>query len=130
MQSNKEEKIQELLKTPILCDIRKLYRYRSMKSKELEGIFTQRKICLPRPIDFNDPFECRPILTLKMSRLERELFLKEGAKKHFPSANKKTHVRVITQARMRLLSDPEFFKGTYEKFLTTTGLYCLSEKKR
>ncbi len=128
MPTNREEQIKELLKTPRLCNLRKLYRYRSMESLELEGIFTKREIYLPRPIDFNDPFECRPILTLHMSRIKRELFLREGVRTNFPSTNKKTRKGLIKQARMRLTSDPEFIKSTYEDFLRTTGLYCLSEK--
>lgn len=99
-----------------------------MGSRELEGIFTKREIILPRPIDFNDPFECRPRLTFQMGRLQRESFLREGARKKYPYADKKTRKRLIKKARMRLIAYPEFIRGTYEDFLSTTGLYCLSEK--
>ena len=83
---------------------------------------------MPRPLDFNDPFECRAQLTFLMSRLQREIFLRKGARKRFPSDDKNTRQRKIKQARIRLMSNPEFYKSTYEDFLRTTGLYCLSEK--
>jgi len=124
---NREEEIKELLKTPELCGIKKLYRYRSMESQELEGIFTRGEVYFPRPTDFNDPFECRPRLTLHMSRLKMESFLKGGVRKNYPYANKKTREGLIKIARMRLMSPMEFIKSTYEGFLNTTGLYCLSE---
>ena len=60
MATTREEQIKELLKTPELCEIKKLYRYRSFEALELEGIFTKREIYMPMTTDFNDPFECRP----------------------------------------------------------------------
>jgi hypothetical protein len=123
----REEQIKELLKTPELFGIRKLYRYRSFKSQELEGIFTRREIYLPKTTDFNDPFECRPRITLNMSGLQWELLLRQGARQNFPSADKRTRKKLIDQARMRLISDPDFFLKIYEDFLSITGLYCLSQ---
>lgn len=128
--STREEQIKELLKTPELCGIRKFYRYRSMESRELEGIFTRGEIYLPRPIDFNDPFDCRPRLTMDMSRLNRERYLREMARRKFPSADRKTRKRLIKQAKIKLMRGSEqIVKNTYERFLNTTGLYCLSEIK-
>jgi hypothetical protein len=66
---------------------------------------------------------------MQMSPLKRELFLREGARKKYPAANKKNRKRLIKQARMILVFSPEFIENTYEEFLRTTGLYCLSEKK-
>ena len=126
--STREEQIKELLKTPNLCGIRKLYRYRSMGALELEGIFTGRQIYLPKPTEFNDPFECRPRLKLSMSRLERDLYAKGMVRRKFPSADKKSRKGLISEAKIKLASNQESrFKEVYEDFLDNTGLYCLSE---
>lgn len=129
MPKTREEKIKELLKTPMLFGLRKLYRYRSMKSQELEGIFTKREIYLPKPNDFNDPFECRPRLTWHMSGLKRDLWLRKLVKKNNPSANRKTREQLINEFKIKLTSGTEIIKHSYEQFLNTTGLYCLSEKE-
>lgn len=125
----REEQIKALLKTPQLCEIRKLNRYRSMESLELEWIFTRRETYLPMPVDFNDPFECRPIINFYRSGLKRDLFLREMALKNIPSNNRKARKELIKEADRRLRSDPEIIKNVYEHFLENTGLYCLSEKK-
>lgn len=126
--STREEQIKEMLKTPELCEIRKLYRYRSMESQELEGIFTERQVCLRKTTDFNDPFDCNPKLIIHMSRLKRELYLRTEAKRRFPLADSKTLKRHIINAKINLTSDAEAFaKKSYEEFLDNTGFYCLSE---
>ncbi|MGA9822359.1 MAG: DUF2971 domain-containing protein [Desulfobaccales bacterium] len=126
--STREEQIKELLKTPHLCGIRKLYRYRSMGSLELEGIFKGGKIYLPKPTDFIDPFECRPRLTLSLGRLGRDQYIKRSVDRIYPSAVKKTRERLIKEGKIILASNAEhIIKKVYDDFLDNTGLYCLSE---
>jgi hypothetical protein len=128
MDTARKDQIKELLKTPELCQIRKLYRYRSIESSELEGIFTRREIILPRPIDFNDPFECRPRLSVYNSGLKRELFIKERVRKIIASDNRKARRELIKKYDRRLRYNPDIIEKAYEEFLRTTGLYCLSER--
>ncbi|MHB8069429.1 MAG: DUF2971 domain-containing protein [Desulfobaccales bacterium] len=128
MNATRENKIKELLKTPEFCQIRKFYRYRPMESKELEGIFTRREIYLPRPIDFNDPFECRPKLTLYNSGLKRQQFIRERIRNIIPPDKKKDRKKLEREYDRRLRSNPQVIESAYEEFLRTTGLYCLSEK--
>jgi hypothetical protein len=126
--SDKEEEIKELLKTPEFCGIRKFYRYRSMEARELEGIFTERKIFLPRPIDFNDPFECRPCLTIHTSGLKRQLYIRERVRANIPPDDKKLRKSFRKFYDQKLRSHPELIENAHQHFLETTGLYCLSEK--
>lgn len=42
-----------------------LYRYLSLKSKDVDRIFTHNEFYFSRPDQFNDPFDCRSFLTLK-----------------------------------------------------------------
>jgi len=129
MSATIEEQIKGLLKTSTLAQIRKLYKYRSMQSIELEGIFTKREIYLPRPIDFNDPFDCRPVPTFHKSRLKRSLYFKELARRKFPSENKKYLRNRIKEAENILRENPAIICNAYDDFLRKMGLYCLSEKK-
>lgn len=128
MSTTREDQIEELLKTPKLCQIRKLYRYRTMESRELEDIFTKRKIFLPRPIDFNDPFECRPKILAFGNRLKRQSFLRETVNKNSPLINRKTRKEKVRELDSILKSNPNIIENLYENFLKTTGMYCLSEK--
>lgn len=134
--SKREEEIKELLKTPELCKIQKFYRYRSMaspefggtESRELEGIFVRREIYMPRPIEFNDPFECRPRLNLHMSRLERDRYLKGLAIRELGASDRNIRERFITECKIKLTENPErLAEKPYARFLSETGLYCLSE---
>jgi len=99
-----------------------------MESQELEGIFTRRQIYLPRPIDFNDPFECRPRLTVYNSGLKRQSFIRERVRKIFPPNERKARKELMKEYDRRLRSSPEIIESAYEEFVKTTGLYCLSEK--
>lgn len=126
MSTTREDQIKELLKTPGLYQIRKLYRYRSMESMELEGIFTRREIFLSRPIDFNDPFDCRPRLSVYNSGLKRQFFIRERVRKIIASDNRKVRKELIKFYDRKL--SPELIENAYEKFLKTTGLYCLSAR--
>ena len=125
MSITREERIKEILKTPTFCELRKLYRYRTMESQELEGIFTERKIFLPTPFDFNDPFECRPKLTVYKSGLKRELWIRERVRFNIPS--KKDRKIVKKEYDRKLKSSPEIIDNAYEEFLKVTGIYCISE---
>lgn len=54
----REEQIKEFSSILARYGINRLYRYRSMKSRELPGVFEKSEIYLPNPTSFNDPFEC------------------------------------------------------------------------
>ncbi len=42
-----------------------IYMYLSLKSKDVDRIFTRNEFYFSRPDQFNDPFDCRSFLTLK-----------------------------------------------------------------
>ncbi|MBI4795800.1 MAG: DUF2971 domain-containing protein [Deltaproteobacteria bacterium] len=100
-----------------------------MESQELEGIFTKREIFLPKPIDFNDPFECRPKLTVYNSGLKRQQFIRARVRNMMPCNNRKARKALMRDYNRILRDRPEHIDNAYERFLETTGLYCLSEKK-
>ncbi|MEJ2671534.1 MAG: DUF2971 domain-containing protein [Deltaproteobacteria bacterium] len=132
-----EEEIREILKPADLCGIRKLYRYRSLESpengskesRELERIFTSREIWMPKPSDFNDPFECQPKLILGLGRLGISSYLRKLENRRLSYTDETTRKRLLKEAKEKLYSDPHgVAKNSYEQFLHNTGLYCLSEK--
>ena len=123
----KREEAQKLLKTTRPYEVSHLYKYRSMQSIGLEDIFLKREIYLTDATNLNDPFECRPLLTFHESSIKRERFLKNLTKYKFPSADKKT-IKKLMKGKKSKLTDPVFLKKTYEHFISTVGVYCLSEK--
>jgi len=104
-----------------------LYKYRSINSKGVEDIFAKRQIYLTDATKFDDPFECRPILTFHQSSLKRQKYLKEITKDKFPSANKRV-IKKLMRGKQRLLTDQPILRNAYEGFIKTIGIYCLSEK--
>jgi hypothetical protein len=121
--NNREETTEGLLKNAAFASIKKLYRYRSMESLELEGIFNNRQIYLPRPIDFNAPFECRPRI-IPLSRLKRQFYLMQRAKILLPFASRNDRRQMVRKG----MSEPQLFEKAYDQLLITTIIYCLSEK--
>ena len=125
MRQRKEaEKLVEIVRpyTP-----KHLYKYRSINSQGVEDIFVKRKIYFTDATKFDDPFECKPILTFHQSSLKRQKFLKELTKDKFPSADKKA-IKKLMRGKKRLLTDQPTLRTAYEAFIKTIGIYCLSEK--
>jgi len=124
----KEKESKEFLTIPSRYGINRLYRYRSMESKELQGIFENREIYLPNPTSFNDPFECRPNIIIHRGKVSRELYIKGIRKKLRPYLNKKQKELYIREAKM-ILSDQERLNKLFESFMKGIGIYCLSTTK-
>jgi len=128
----REERILELYKFPFQSGVPKLYKYRSMASKQeidwLEEVFRNREIYLSSPIQLNDPFECRPYITWHKSTHNLKDYFSREVDKRFPYANRKIRREELKNAAKRFKSNQEhFIKDAYEDFLRNTGLYCLSE---
>jgi len=119
---------EKLLKVIRPYPVQRLYKYRSMDSVGLEDLICQRKIYLSDATKFNDPFECRPVLTHHQSPLKREILLKEMTKRHFPDADKKT-LKKLMKGKGHLLVDPAILERVYGQFVSDVGIYCLTEKK-
>jgi hypothetical protein len=113
--------------TAAIYHVNRLYRYRSMKSRELEGIFTNQEIYLPNPTFFNDPFECRPNLIVHEGRLSKERYIRESVRRARINGNLLKHQehKYITNLRM-ILNDIESMNKIYEDFIIKIGVYCLS----
>lgn len=126
MSPTREEQIKRLFKFPKDSRVKYLYRYRSMKSRELCEIFTNRKIYLPSPITFNDPFDCRPKLIVYEGGQERWLYLKQMAQERFPLADKNTLNERIKEADLKLRSDQGYAQRAYKDYINKFGIYCLS----
>jgi len=105
-----------------------LYKYRSIDSLGIEDVFRQRKVYLNNATKFNDPFECRPRLTVHQSSLKREIFLKEITSGRFPNTDKRT-LKKLMKGKGPILTDPDTLRVAYNSFVSTVGISCLSEKK-
>ena len=119
--------VEELVKIIRPYPVGYLYKYRSMASVGLEEHFCQGKIYLNDATRFNDPFECRPALTFHQSPLKRKMLLREMTKHRFPNADKRT-MKKLMKGKGYLLTDPVALARAYGGFVSTVGIYCLSEK--
>lgn len=121
----KEEKSDISLNYPALYQVKHLYRYRSMNSREIEGIFNKREIYLTSPSFFNDPFESRPNLVKHEGRLSRSRYIKKLTREGRPYLNKEQKKLYIREAKM-ILSDIDRLYTVYNNFIAKIGIYCLS----
>ena len=123
-QRKEAEKLVELIRpyTP-----KHLYKYRSINSRGVKDIFLKQKVYFTDSTNFDDPFECRPILTFHKSSLKREKVLKDLTKDKFPSADKRT-IKKLMRGKKHLLTDQHTLRNAYDAFVKTIGIYCLSEK--
>ena len=119
--------VKELIEVIRPYPVEYLYKYRSMGSAGLVELFSERKIYLNNATKFNDPFECRPALTYHQSALKRQLLLKEMTRHHFPDANRQA-VRKLMKGKDHLLTNPTVLEASYQGFVNTVGIYCLSER--
>jgi len=108
--------------------VSRLYKYREFSREKLEDAFVERRVYLPDATKFNDPFECRPILTYHKSSKKRSLYLKQLTRDKFPGANRETR-RKLMKGKAALMTDQEILGLSYKNFISTVGVYCLSEKK-
>jgi hypothetical protein len=127
MPTTREGQIKELFKFPRDRKVKYLYRYRSIESRELCEIFTDRKIYLASPATFNDPFDCRPSLTIYKSGPSRLSYLEKMAQETFPFADKNTLNQRIEEADRKLRSDPTYVERAYNDYIKKMGVYCLSK---
>ena len=86
----RREKVEKLVKKTRPYPQVYLYKYRTMRSRGLEEIFSKREVYLSDPTRFNDPFESKPVLSFHKSSIKRERYLKTLTMEHFPTADKKT----------------------------------------
>lgn len=121
------QEAEKLIKIIRPYPVKYLYKYKSMESKGLEDVFLRRKIYLTDATKFNDPFECKPILTFHQSSLKRAIFLKQLTKDRFPNADKRS-LKKLMKGKGILLTDQDTLKKAYSGFVSTIGIYCLSEK--
>jgi Protein of unknown function (DUF2971) len=122
------KKWEKLLKRVQPGECKFLYKYRSINSKGLERIFSHNELYHSDPTTFNDPFDCRPLITTHRNDFKRNEFYKSIAKQQFPNANKKQIKNEVKKnPSFKKLKLPVFLENCFIKFLKDYGLYCLSE---
>lgn len=120
---------EEMYKLVRPYEVDRLYKYRSFLSEGLEEIFHDRKIYLPYPGQFNDPFDCRPRIILPSSEYKRRRFFAKIVRNREPSATKGRINKLIRSEGGRKLKDPQFVKNLFWEMLNTYGIYSMSEVK-
>jgi hypothetical protein len=131
MAETKVDRILKLFKFPFQSGITRLYKYASMapeKINYLEEVFRDREIFFPPPTKFNDPFECRPLLSWYRKGTKLRDYFDQMVRDKFPEANRESRRRRIREGYERFRTNQDkFMKNLYEEFLNTTGIYCLTQ---
>ena len=116
-------------------DISSLYKYRSlseMNSEYVERIFTHNEVYFSKPLDFNDPFDCRPKFSIKATEDQIKTYLTDRLSKYCPDLSRQQR-RAETRKliKSKRFSDRELLRDLEnhhrKKVLENTGVFCLSE---
>ncbi len=117
-------------------DVKYLYRYRSLadprSSNYVEQILLRNELYFSPPREFNDPFDCSPVPSLKSSGKEFHTFLGELTKRRRPDLSRSARrAQVSTIARdlarnQRSKEAQEALRADMNKIVNETGILCLS----
>lgn len=110
-------------------ECKRLYKYKGISSTGLSDIFSQNKIYLTNPTTFNDPFDCRPQITIHRDPYKQKKYFKKLLKKRNPELSKTDINQLLkNNNKLELIKSPEGLKSLYKDFISGIGIYCLSEK--
>ena len=102
----------------------KLYKYRSIKDKgRLLDIFENNRLYFSQPSQLNDPFECKPIVTIVDDAREIESYVEYLTKKLGGDLDGKEMDRMRNEAKERL-SSPKLRAETYYQLVESYGIQC------
>ncbi len=105
-----------------------LYKYRSFQDRGLERVFSHQEIYLANPTQFNDPFDCRPILRASSDTNVRIKFLSSVVQSRFPDASPQEHLFRIQEGLSRTDAfERENLEEIYIQTIKPYGIYSLSE---
>ena len=124
---NHEVKSEKLLKRVKPYEVDFLYKYHRVNSRGLERAIAHNEIYLPDPSIFNDPFDCRPLITIHKSELKRREFYKSIIKSRFPNATGKELKLKLKNPRFKNLKNREYLEELLKDFIKDFGIYCLTE---
>ncbi len=105
-----------------------LYRYKTCGSGEIEKIFIEHKIRFPNPLNFNDPFDCKPKVIFKGTHKEKREFLISQAKIRNPYLKNKEIKKILVEgSALKKFRNVEYVNSLFDNYKKLFGLYCLSE---
>lgn len=105
-----------------------LYKYRQIDSRGLERTITHNEIFLPDPTFLNDPFDCRPFITIHKSKSKKKEFYEFIVKSRFPNATKNEIKKEVKKnLRSKTLDNRIHLEERLLKFIKSFGIYCLTE---
>jgi hypothetical protein len=86
-------------------DITYLYKYRSLSgdfSRFVERLLVHDELYFPRPMEFNDPFDCCPVLSLKATDDEFATYLNNQYKTRRPHLSRADRRRELSTIKQNL----------------------------
>lgn len=125
---NENDEAENLIRQTQPYKVDYLYKYRKVSSRGLERTITHGEVFLSDPTSFNDPFDCHPKLSIHTSEYKRKKYIKSLAKERLPNATPNELSKEIkSYSKNKNLADPKYLKGMFTKFITSCGIYCLTE---
>lgn len=125
---NKNDDEEYLINRTRPYEVDYLYKYREVSSIGLERIITHGELFLSDPTSFNDPFDCRPKISIHASEYKRKRYIKALAKERLPNATPKELSKEIkSYSKNKNLANPKLLNDMFSKFIKSCGIYCLTE---
>jgi len=116
-------------------EIEYLYKYCPIDSKDYtKKIITDNELHFSNPVDFNDPFDCRPKFKFHASEDEIKKFFKEYYKENLPQLNREQRrFKVKETMKKKRFENPELndvIKRSIQNVLNETPICCFSEERK
>jgi hypothetical protein len=113
-----------------------LYRYRGFSGRgiaDLERMIVHRELYFSAPFRFNDPFDCRPVFDLQVTKAEALAYCERVVRKHMPHLNReqlRAEVKNIFADPLRSPLSPKASASLQslhtERVTECVGVLCLS----
>jgi hypothetical protein len=118
-------------------DVQHLYKYRSLagvSAQFVERLILHNELYFPRPNEFNDPFDCCPVPSLRATRDEFARYLNDLYKRRMPRLSRADRRHSVTAILRDSLRDHrskaaiEAFKRALDEAVNSAGVLSLSAK--
>lgn len=118
------------------ADIEYLYKYRSLSGRSaefVERLLLHNELYFPRPLEFNDPFDCYPVASLDATRDELAVYLDDQYKRRMPHLSRAERRRSVSDIKDRLRNHKskaaiDTMNAAMSEAVNSAGVLSLSAK--
>lgn len=110
----------------------RIYKYRSLSGEygrdAIERALTQNQLYWQSPAEFNDPFDCIPVLYFGDNEADRQNFMRRAAAKVYnkePRTARRQHRKTMNKVPATEME--ENLRAAWDRWLLTSAVTCFSE---